>query len=81
ERYRIENGVFVYFVTFTVVDWLPVFVDEIPIKIVIDSLKYCIDHKNLRVNAYVIMPTHLHAIVFDATFDSVNLSKTLTNFR
>ncbi|HCS38876.1 MAG TPA: hypothetical protein DIW44_04735, partial [Anaerolineaceae bacterium] len=53
DRYRITDGMGVYFITFTIVDWLPVFVDEIPITALIDSLKYCIAHKNLRVNAYV----------------------------
>ncbi|TDA66208.1 MAG: hypothetical protein D9V45_04535 [Chloroflexi bacterium] len=81
DRYRIVDGVGVYFITFTIVDWLPVFVDETPITTLIDSLKYCIAHKNLRVNAYVIMPNHFHAIVFDAAFDPLNLKRALTGFR
>jgi len=51
DRYKIIDNVGVYFITFTVVDWLPVFVDESPNSILIDSLKYCIDNKGLRVNA------------------------------
>lgn len=81
DRYRIVDGVGVYFITFTIVDWLPVFVDEIPISILMDSLKYCIAYKNLRVNSYVIMPNHMHAIVFDARFDSPKLKQTLADFR
>jgi hypothetical protein len=27
ERYRIVEGVGLYYVTFTVIDWLPVFID------------------------------------------------------
>ena len=28
EKYRIVEGIAAYFVTFTVVEWLPVFIDE-----------------------------------------------------
>ena len=80
DRYKIIDNVGVYFITFTVVDWLPVFVDESPNSILIDSLKYCIDNKGLRVNAYVIMPNHLHAVVFNTEFDSSALHQALTDF-
>ena len=81
ERYRIDPEVGVYFVTFTVVEWLPVFIDEASCKIITDSLNYCLKNKSLRINAYVIMLTHLHAIVFDADFDSTRLKHTLDDFR
>jgi hypothetical protein len=47
--------------TVSVVNWLPVFVSEDACRIVTGSLNYCREHKGLRVNAYVIMPTDLHA--------------------
>ncbi len=81
ERYRIVKDVGVYYVTFTVVEWLPVFINEATCKIVTDSLNSCIQNKSLRVNAYVIMPTHLHATVFDQEFDSEKLKHTLDDFR
>ena len=81
ERYRIVEGVGVYFVTFSIVEWLPVFIDEPPCKIVADSLNFCIEQKDLRVNAYVIMLNHLHAIVFDHDFNSERLKHTLDDFR
>jgi putative transposase len=81
ERYRMVEGVGVYFVTFSVIDWLPVFISEDSCKIIVDSLNFCIEKKFLRVNAYVIMPTHLHAIVFDADFDSDSLKHALDDFR
>src|SRR5689334_17705143 len=81
ERYRIVEGVGLYFTTFTVVDWLPVFIREEPCKIVTDSLNFCIENKSLRLNAYVIMPTHLHLIAFDAEFDPERLKHTLDDFR
>ena len=42
ERYRIVPGVPLYYITFIVVDWLPVFIDETACRIVTDSLNYCI---------------------------------------
>jgi len=81
ERYRFYSDGMVYFVTFSVVDWLPVFVTQPAFKIVADSLNYCHAQKGLRVNAYVIMPTHIHAIVFDKRFDTKLLEDTITDFR
>lgn len=81
ERYRIVPGVGLYYVTFTVVEWLPVFLDERPCKIITDSLNFCIQNKFLRVNAYVIMPTHLHAILFDIDFQAERLKQTLDDMR
>ena len=81
ERYRVFSDGSLYFVTFTVVDWLPVFVSESSCRIITDSLNFCHEHKGLRVNAYVIMPTHFHAILFRETFDPDALKASLTDFR
>jgi REP element-mobilizing transposase RayT len=81
ERYRIYGDRGLYFITMTVVDWLPVFVAEEPCRIVTDSLNFCHDQKGLRINAFVIMPTHLHVIVLGRTFDPLALERALTDFR
>jgi putative transposase len=81
ERYRIVEGIAVYFVTLTVVEWLPVFIDETTCKIVTESLNFSIQNKRLGVNAYVIMPNHLHAILFDKDFDSERLKHTIDDLR
>ena len=77
ERYRIVEGVGLYYLTFTVVEWLPVFIDETACQIIVDSFNFCITNKHLRVNSYVIMPTHLHAVAFDSEFDPKRLKHTL----
>jgi REP element-mobilizing transposase RayT len=81
ERYRIVAGVGVYYVTFTVVEWLPVFIDEQACKIITDSLNFCIHNKSLRVHAYVIMPTHMHSVLFDAEFNAERLKHSLDDLR
>jgi REP element-mobilizing transposase RayT len=52
-----------------------------PCKILTDSLNFCTHEKGLCVNAYVIMPSHLHAIVFDSELDPARLKQTLDDFR
>src|SRR5215216_2696561 len=81
ERYRVVDEVGLYYVTFTVVEWLPIFIDEATCKIITDSFNFCISNKYLRVNAYVIMPTHLHAILFDVEFNAERLKHTLDDMR
>jgi uncharacterized protein len=54
--------------------------DEAACKVVTDSLNFCIQKKCMGVNAYVIMPTHLHAIVFDVEFNSERLKHSLPSF-
>jgi REP element-mobilizing transposase RayT len=81
ENYRIQKDSAVYFVTYSVVDWLPVFVSESANRILTESLSFCCQKKGLCVNAYVIMPTHLHTIVFDKKFESEHLQETLHDFR
>jgi REP element-mobilizing transposase RayT len=81
ERYRIHAEAAVYFLTYSADEWLPIFVNEASCKIITDSLTYCQRNKHLRINAYVIMPTHLHMIVFDTDHDSARLTRTLADFR
>src|SRR5437016_8099798 len=65
----------------TVVDWLPVFVSEAACRILTESLNFCHERKGLRVNAYVIMPTHFHGIVFLRQFNPQGLKAALTDLR
>src|SRR5437660_1897415 len=81
ERYRFHSDGALFYVTFSVVDWLPIFVSETACKIVTESLIFCHRQKGLRINAYVIMPTHLHAILFHAHFQAKALEQVVTDFR
>ncbi len=81
ETYRIHDDASVYFVTYSAVSWLPVFVSERACRFLTDSLAFCHGQKGLRINAYVIMPTHLHAMVFDHEHDAASLTKSLNDFR
>ncbi|MBE7529806.1 MAG: hypothetical protein HND44_19375 [Chloroflexi bacterium] len=81
ETYQIQEGAVFYYLTFTVIEWLPVFVAEEPCQILTDSLNQCHHHKSLRVNAFVLMPTHAHVMLFDADFDNERLRHTIRDIR
>jgi putative transposase len=52
-----------YFLTFTVVEWVDVFTRLDYKEIIVDSLNYCIEHKNLECFGWVLMTNHMHLIV------------------
>lgn len=81
ERYQFLDEPAAYFVTFSVVEWLPIFVTERTCLVITDSLDFCHQKKGLRISAYVIMPTHMHAIVFDDAWNAARLRQTLIDFR
>lgn len=62
--YRVQReGHYLYFITSTIVDWLPLFSFDGTCDILLDGFTYCREQKGLLLHAYVIMPTHFHAIV------------------
>ncbi len=63
DGYKIRDGHGVYFITFAVVQWVDVFSRYCYAETVINSLRYCINKKGLRLHAWCIMTTHLHLIV------------------
>ena len=62
-RYTIKNPDGTYFITCTVVQWLPIFTRKPYFDILLDSLQYCRQHKGLKIYAYVILDNHLHLVV------------------
>jgi putative transposase len=81
EVFRIHKDVPIYYFTFSVVHWLPLFISAESCLIVTESLNYCHEQKGLRTNAFVIMPTHMHLVGFDADFDAQRLSQTVAAMR
>jgi putative transposase len=61
--YRIYDQEGLYFVTFTVHQWVDVFTRKAYADILLDSIRYCQAHKGLRVYAWVLMSNHCHLIV------------------
>jgi len=61
-QYRVRNHEDIYFVTFTVVDWVDVFTRPSYKQLIINSLTYCQQHKGLEVYAYCLMTNPLHLL-------------------
>ena len=62
ENYRIGNQNSIYFLTFTVTDWVDVFTRFNYKKIIIESLDFCKKNKGLRLYAWCLMTNHLHLV-------------------
>jgi len=75
-RYRIFANNQPYFLTCTVVRWLPVFVHPKFTQIILDSLDFMQTENRLILCAYVIMENHLHLIA-----GSSDLGKEIGDFK
>jgi REP element-mobilizing transposase RayT len=75
---KIDKQDGIYFMTFTIVDWLYALKPAKHKKIICDSLNYCAEKKGLRIYCYVIMDTHMHLI---ATALNNNLSSVIRDFK
>ena len=62
-KYRITDQQEFYFVTFTAVNWIDVFIRDSYREIFINSVKFCQREKGLLVGAWVIMTSHVHMIL------------------
>jgi putative transposase len=62
DNYFINDQNAVYYLTFTIVDWVDVFTRKEYKFVVADSLNYCIEHKGLEVFAWCLMSNHLHLV-------------------
>jgi putative transposase len=62
-KYKIVNQDELYFVTFTVIQWLDVFTRREYADIFLDSVRYCQKNKGLEVWCFVVMSSHIHMIL------------------
>ena len=67
--YKLSEKEGLYYLTFQVVGWVDLFTRKIYRDIVIDSLKYCQQHKGLNLFAFVIMSNHIHLLAQSAYGD------------
>ena len=62
ENYRVEKQDAVYFLTFTVTDWVDVFTRLNYRNIIVESLDYCRKNKGLKLYAWCLMTNHIHLV-------------------
>jgi REP element-mobilizing transposase RayT len=75
-RYKIYENEQPYFLTCTVVNWLPIFGSRPVAQIILDSLQFLQKQNRLTLYAYNLMEHHLHLIA-----SSSNLSKEIGDFK
>ncbi len=75
-RYLVHDSTLSHFVTTTIVEWLPVFTTAATCDILVESLKFCREHKSLKIYAWVILDNHFHAILA-----APDLAGTLADFK
>jgi len=75
-RYAIHDNHSAYFITSTIVEWLPVFTSAACCDILVRSLLHCREHKALQIHAWVILDNHFHAIL-----SATDLAGTLTDLK
>jgi putative transposase len=61
-RYRIFETEYPYFMTCTIVGWLPVFAPPEAVTIVLDSWRYLQREREFKLFGYVLLENHLHLI-------------------
>jgi REP element-mobilizing transposase RayT len=62
-KFKIRDQEAVHFVTFTIIQWLDVFIRAEYRDIFLDSIRYCQKNKGLEVYAYCMMSSHVHMII------------------
>ena len=76
EKYKTHSDG-LYFVTFSVIGWLDVFTRRVYQEILIDSINYCKQNKQLKIFCYCIMPSHVHFISYSENGSLSNVLRDL----
>lgn len=78
DGFKIRNQSGYHFLTFTIVGWIDIFSRQNYRDIIINSFKYCQQHKGLLIGAWVIMSNHMH-VIWKAKHN--NLSDVIRDFK
>lgn len=62
-NYKIDPNYGMYFITSTVINWVPIIINEEFSKIILQSFKFCQSKKKLFIYGFVIMPNHFHMLI------------------
>jgi len=75
-RYRIVEPQAPHFMTFAVLEWLPVFTRPDTVQILLEAFTYRQQNQGVRLYGYVILENHLHCIL-----QSPDLEKQVRNWK
>ncbi len=77
-RYKILEDNNLYFITCTIVAWIPVFTNKKYANIITEALSFYRSKEKLKLFAYVVMDNHIHLII--SSNDTVSLMKNFKSF-
>ena len=80
EKYKVFDSKIPHFITLSVYGWVDVFTRITYTEILDNSLKFCIEKKDLKVMAYVYMTNHIHLIVKSETNELQNIIRDFKTF-
>lgn len=69
----------IYYLTITVTNWVDIFTRNIYKHVILDSLRYCQQNKNLKLYAWCLMSNHLHLVA--EAVNNAHLSDILRDFK
>lgn len=78
-KYKVTDNERAYFITTTIVGWVDLFTRKNHRRAIIESLRYCQNHKGLEIYAYVLMPSHLHMLC--SAKDGFSLTDIMRDFK
>jgi len=61
-RYTIVDSEGIYFLTSSIVAWIPALIGRDILDMMIASFSFCRKHKGLKIYAYVVMENHFHLV-------------------
>lgn len=62
-KYKVYDQEKLYFVTFTIIEWIDLFSRQVYRDIFLESLDYCKKNKGLDLCAFCFMSSHIHLII------------------
>ncbi|MBT3801086.1 MAG: transposase [Bacteroidetes bacterium] len=62
-NYKFHDPKGMYFVTYSVINWIDIFIRNEYRDVMLDSWKHCIDKKGLEIFGWCIMTSHAHMII------------------
>ena len=75
-HYKIYDNDAPYFITSTVIEWIPIFTEKTYFEILLSSIQYCQENKKLAVYAYMILDNHFHMVC-----QAPNLSRVIQSLK
>jgi len=79
-KYKIRDQEKLYFVSFSVINWIDVFIRNEYKNIFLDSLKFCQRNKGLEIYGWCIMTSHVHLIIGTSDKPMENILRDLKSF-